>query len=133
MAKARVHDKAQARRAVAARMERLLDLAAEAEPERSARYVRLAWRLSTRHRVRMGPEMKGRFCRRCFGYLVPGESVRTRVEKGRIVTTCLHCGTVRRRPLRGGSPGPLGKKSRAPREPSRLVGAGYYPASLRDA
>lgn len=97
---ARIRDKAQARRTVAARMGRLLDLAAEAEPERSARYVRLAWRLSTRHRVRMGPEMKGRFCRRCFGYLVPGESVRTRVEKGRIVTTCLRCGAIRRRPLR---------------------------------
>ncbi len=102
---ARIRDRAQARRAVAARMERLLGLAAEAEPERSARYVRLAWRLSTRHRVRMGPEMKGRFCRRCFGYLAPGESLRTRVERGRVVTTCLRCGAVRRRPLRGRSSG----------------------------
>lgn len=96
---ARVRDKAQARRAVAARIGYLLDLAAEAEPERSARYVRLAWRLSTRHRIRMGPEAKARFCRRCFRYLKPGASVRTRVEKGRVVTTCLHCGAVRRRPL----------------------------------
>lgn len=96
---ARVRDKAQARRAVAARMERLLDLAAGAEPELATRYVRLAWRLSTRHRVPMGPEMKARFCRRCFGTLRPGESVRTRVEKGRVVTTCLRCGAVRRRPI----------------------------------
>jgi ribonuclease P protein subunit RPR2 len=80
-------------------MERLLDLAAGAEPEFSTRYVRLAWRLSTRHRVRMGPEMKARFCRKCFGYLKPGESVRTRVARGRVVTTCLRCGAVRRRPV----------------------------------
>lgn len=99
MSKARARERARARGAVAARMERLLDLAAGAEPERSARYIRLAWRLSTRHRVRMGPEMKARFCRKCFRYLAPGRSVRTRVEKGRVITTCLNCGVVRRRPL----------------------------------
>ncbi len=112
---ARIRDKAQARRAVAARMERLLDLAAEAEPSLASRYARLVWRLGTRHRVRMGPEMKGRFCRRCFGYLTPGKSVRTRVEKGRVVTTCLHCGAVRRRPLRGSGKSDAALHHRVPR------------------
>jgi ribonuclease P protein subunit RPR2 len=83
------------------RMQILLSLAedeAHAHPERSKRYVELAKRIGMRYNVRM----KGtkRFCRKCSSLLVPGVTCRIRARKGRqaVVTTCLKCGAISRRP-----------------------------------
>lgn len=86
------------------RIERLVQLAEELWPEEkelSRRYLELAWRLKLRHRVRLPPHLRGRFCRKCRSPLKPGVSCRVRVRAGRVVRVCLECGHLTRLPLRG--------------------------------
>ncbi|MGB0653780.1 MAG: ribonuclease P protein component 4 [Thermoplasmatota archaeon] len=70
------------------------------------RYAFLAHRIGLRYKVRLHHDERLQVCRSCQAYRVPGEGVRVRVHRGRIITTCLRCGDVRRRPL-------------SPRTPSR--------------
>ena len=73
--------------------ERICKLFEEAEkafkthPERSNRYVQLAWALSTRNKVRMPRELKRRFCRHCKSFWMPGKTVRVRTQEGHVVFT----------------------------------------------
>jgi ribonuclease P protein subunit RPR2 len=71
------------------------------------RYVRLARAVGTRYNVRIPPEYRELYCRRCSSYWTEGRTVRTRLRNGRRVRTCLLCGAVRRtpneRPLPSGS------------------------------
>jgi ribonuclease P protein subunit RPR2 len=81
------------------RIEILFDRAREffpANPAVSDRCVDLARRIAMRQRVRIPRELRRRFCRRCSAYLVPGSTVRVRVRRGRVVTTCLRCSARRR-------------------------------------
>jgi ribonuclease P protein subunit RPR2 len=64
------------------------------------RYVELARRIGMRYNVRVPRAAKRRFCRGCYGYLLPGVTSRTRLKRGRVVTTCTQCGHVMRMPLR---------------------------------
>jgi ribonuclease P protein subunit RPR2 len=63
------------------------------------RYVWLARRIGMRYNVRVPAAHKRRFCKRCYRYLLPGVTSRTRLKRGRSVTTCLRCGHVMRVPL----------------------------------
>lgn len=65
---------------------------------RARRYVELARRIGTRHNVRVPREFKRKFCRGCGAYFVPPQNVRVRVGRGKIVVTCLACGSVQRMP-----------------------------------
>ena len=83
------------------RMQILLSLAeaeAATHPERSKRYVELAKKIGMRYNVRLKDTK--RFCRKCSSPLVPGVSCRIRSRKDRqaMVTTCLKCGAISRRP-----------------------------------
>jgi ribonuclease P protein subunit RPR2 len=44
-----------------------------------------------RQRVRIPRDLRRRFCRRCSAYLVPGSTLRVRLHRGKVVTTCLRC------------------------------------------
>ena len=77
------------------------DLAAlDGELDLADRYVDMARRVGMRYNVRFRPGQKRKFCRACHRYLLPGSTARTRLNRGRSVTTCLHCGHVMRRPLK---------------------------------
>jgi ribonuclease P protein subunit RPR2 len=65
-------------------------------PNLSRRYVMLARRLSTRYKVRFTQAQKKLFCKGCNAYLRVGVNSRTRLEKGKIVQTCLECKDVKR-------------------------------------
>jgi len=99
----RRRDKSRERRLAEERVARLMDLAAaaarEARWERAHRYSGLARRLAMRHQLGTTGPMRGRVCRRCGAFLVPGATLRVRVRDGKLVRTCLACGLVRRRPL----------------------------------
>jgi len=82
------------------RIERLFQLAAQEQnkhPERSDRYVQLAWQISTRMRVRMPRHLKMLFCKGCRCYL-PAWGSRVRLREKVLTTTCLRCGRQTRRP-----------------------------------
>lgn len=65
------------------------------------RYAHLARRVAMRYQLPLGSAAKARICRACHAYQVPGRTRRVRVHAGRVVTTCLRCGHVTRRPLHG--------------------------------
>jgi ribonuclease P protein subunit RPR2 len=81
----------------------LLELAREAaldgRLDDAGRYGELAWRLTTRYQLEASPELKQRVCRNCKAYLLPGETVRVRVEASSVSQTCTSCGRVRRVPV----------------------------------
>lgn len=58
--------------------------------------VRDAIRLSERLRLRMPLEEKRKLCKKCYAYLRPGVTSRSRVRSGRVIITCLSCGNVKR-------------------------------------
>lgn len=87
--------------------ERIDDLFALAEREAKGggrrladRYVALARKIGMRYNVRLLPEYRELYCRRCSAYWVEGRTVRTRLRAGRRVRTCLACGRERRTMLR---------------------------------
>ena len=90
------------------RIDELMGLAIETAPEDlelANRYVEMAARLATRHRVRLRPEWRRLVCRKCRALLLPGRTSRVRTRQNRsphTSVTCLRCGTVRRYGYRKG-------------------------------
>lgn len=83
--------------------ERMSDLFALARSESARgvgtlphRYIFLARRIGMRFNLRLPPEYRTLYCRRCSSYWVEGRTVRTRLRAGRSVRTCLVCGAPRR-------------------------------------
>ncbi len=66
---------------------------------RANRYARLAWKIALRYNVRLPEKWKLSFCRGCKSFLMPGYNMRVRLNKGRVIITCLECGRVRRIPM----------------------------------
>ncbi|HUR70200.1 MAG TPA: hypothetical protein VM370_13230 [Candidatus Thermoplasmatota archaeon] len=106
-----------------ARIARLVALAEQAlaaeRPDRVARYCELAWAVKTTYQLR-GTAIDGRRCRRC-GAFFSSRTVRVRVRDGVRVTTCLACGSIRRRPL---APRPSARTLARPAEPGEGGRAG---------
>lgn len=82
---------------------RLLRLARQrfrSDPDLSRRYVRLAWKLKTKFNLRLPPEFRMLFCRKCLTPWLPGATCRVRIRGGRLTVTCLGCGRIYRRSLK---------------------------------
>lgn len=62
------------------------------------RYAGLARRISMRYQTGLAPAQKAQVCKGCDGYRAPA-TTRTRIHRHRLVTTCLACGRIDRRPL----------------------------------
>ena len=60
-------------------------------PSLSNRYVTLARKLSMKYKVQIPRELKRRFCKHCYKYLMPGNNCRVRTKKGKVVYYCLNC------------------------------------------
>ena len=85
-------------------IERLFELAeaiSGVRPELSDRYIYLAKKIGMRHRVRIPAHLKHRMCKHCGKYLVPGRTCRVRLNRNRVVVTCLSCGKQIRHPYYG--------------------------------
>jgi ribonuclease P protein subunit RPR2 len=84
------------------RIVRLFALAGEAfdsDPAHADRYVALARQIAMRQRIPIPQDLRHRFCRRCSAYLVPGANARVRVQRGKVIVTCLVCGHQKRYPV----------------------------------
>jgi len=82
------------------RMNQLLELAEKNiknHPERTKRYVEIARKLSTRHKVRLPERFKKRICKICNIMWIPGYNVKVRLNKRtKAVEYVCECGQVRR-------------------------------------
>ncbi len=65
-------------------------------PERSARVLAIAKKMSLKHKVPFSKTQKMLFCKKCGAYLFPGRSSRVRVSRGKVVVLCLACKDLRR-------------------------------------
>lgn len=103
---ARRRNKSEERDVAVSRIARLLARArAEAVGGRTARadrYAALSLRIAQKYQTGLARTDKAQLCRACGAYRTSSSS-RTRLRAGRLVTTCMRCGAVSRRPL-----GPLG-------------------------
>ncbi len=65
----------------------------------SDRYVKIARDIAMRCKVRVPPELKKRFCKHCYSYLVPGINCRIRTKEGKVVYYCSKCRKFMRFPF----------------------------------
>jgi len=70
---------------------------AEMRPSFAKRYVELARKMASRHKVRIPQKWKSRFCKSCSAFLTPGRNSIIRMRSGMQVITCLECKAIRRR------------------------------------
>lgn len=67
-------------------------LVLDQNPTRSRRYVTLAWKIATKHTIRLGKKRR-LICSKCFTLQIPGKTTMVRLEKNkRLVYTCKNCG-----------------------------------------
>lgn len=76
-------------------------------PELSNRYVTLARKISMKYKVKIPTELKRRFCKHCYCFLVPGTNCRVRLNKDKVVYSCFNCKKFMRFPHKK-----MGKKIR---------------------
>ena len=76
------------------RIEQLFEQAKQAfneDKKLANRYVELARKISMKYKVRIPSELKRKFCKNCYSYLVPSKNCRVRVSQGKITYYCLEC------------------------------------------
>ncbi|HJJ28100.1 MAG TPA: ribonuclease P [Methanocorpusculum sp.] len=89
-----------AKKIAAERIEILFAEAKTAPSPRADRYVHLARELAMKQRIRLTRAQKRSFCRKCGAHLVPGQNLRVRIQRGRVIHTCMECGNCVRIPLK---------------------------------
>ena len=68
----------------------LLIKEAEKDPQRAKTYLKMAWDLVKKNKVRLTKEQKKKFCKKCFTLWIPGE-VKIR-KKGNLTEYSCKCG-----------------------------------------
>jgi ribonuclease P protein subunit RPR2 len=63
------------------------------------RYVDLARKISMRNLTPIPKEYKRKFCKHCYHFLLPTKNCRVRIQHGKIITYCYHCGKYQRIPI----------------------------------
>ena len=78
-------------------LDRIKDLFKEAkkvfkkDPKLANRYVKLAREMSMKYKVKIPSQLKRRFCKHCYSYLMPSVNARVRTREGKVVYYCLEC------------------------------------------
>lgn len=54
-------------------------------------FVKKARRLAMKHKIRLAPTIKRRFCKYCYSFFVPGINCRIRTRDAKIVVYCSEC------------------------------------------
>ena len=65
----------------------------------SRRYIELARKISMRNLTPIPKKFKRRFCKNCYNYLLPNETCRIRIHRGKIIIFCHNCKKYIRIPL----------------------------------
>ena len=64
------------------------------------RYVTLARKVAMKVKLRMPVELKRKFCKHCYKFLMPGVNARVRTRDGKVIISCLECKKFTRIPVR---------------------------------
>ena len=64
------------------------------------RYVVLARKIAMKVKMRMPRDIKHRYCKHCYSFLVPGVNARIRTRQGKVVISCFECKKFMRIPLK---------------------------------
>jgi len=81
----------------------LLDKAKEVFKEDKAlanRYVILARKIAMKVKLRIPSNLKRRYCKHCYKFLMPGVNCRVRTQRGKVVYYCLECKKFMRFPYK---------------------------------
>ncbi len=65
----------------------------------SNRYVFLARKIAMKYQVKIPREYKKLFCKKCYAYLVPAKTLRTRIKNKKLIYYCYNCNHITRYPL----------------------------------
>jgi ribonuclease P protein subunit RPR2 len=85
------------------RIEILMKKAEEVFPKNKSlanRYVTLARKIAMKVNVRFPRELKRKFCKHCYKFIVPGVNARVRTKDGKVVYYCLECKKFTRIPYK---------------------------------
>ena len=63
----------------------------EKSPKLANRYIELARKIAMKVNLRLPRNLKRKFCKHCYSYLVPGKTSRTRIHKSRVTIYCFTC------------------------------------------
>lgn len=78
-------------------LERVIELFKQAEQVFTSdktlanRYVKIARDIAMAVKLKMPRELKRRYCKHCYAYLMPGKNCRVRTRLGKVVISCLDC------------------------------------------
>ena len=69
-------------------------------PSLSHRYVTLARKICMKVKLRMPRDLKRKYCKHCYKFLMPGTNARIRTREGKLIIYCLECKKYTRIPLK---------------------------------
>jgi ribonuclease P protein subunit RPR2 len=84
------------------RVKILFKQAEEVFPKNKAlanRYVTLARKVAMKVKIRMPLELKRKFCKHCYKFLMPGVNSRVRTRDGKVIISCFECKKFVRIPI----------------------------------
>ncbi|MFH2106229.1 MAG: hypothetical protein ABII22_03135 [Candidatus Micrarchaeota archaeon] len=97
----RTNDKSFLKRTTAESIDYLLEVAGknfEKHPDRTKRYVRMAWDLVKKYKIRLSPEQKIKFCRKCLSFLALEKNAKITFDSknNSLYVQCTNCNHRRR-------------------------------------
>lgn len=82
------------------RIDTLFDLAERAgstgNQAMADRYVKIARNVAKKATIPIPQRYKPFYCRKCSSFLLPGKTSRIRIKRGKVIRTCLVCGSISR-------------------------------------
>jgi ribonuclease P protein subunit RPR2 len=75
------------------------DKALSGDLDLADRYTDIARRISMKNLVRIPNDLKRKFCKHCYCYLLPDTNCRIRIHNKRIIIYCKNCNKYTRIPL----------------------------------
>ena len=63
-------------------------------------YVKTTRKLAMKFKIKLSSQLKRKFCKNCYRFLVPGINARVRLHKHRLIYYCLNCKHFMRHPVK---------------------------------
>ena len=64
------------------------------------RYITLARKIAMKVKIRIPLELKRKFCKHCYKFLMPGVNSRVRTRDGKVIISCFECKKFMRIPIK---------------------------------